>query len=297
MKRWLLLIVLLGACGADLYYSQRHKAETHVGPEAMLNALADNQREISRLPAGLVRLSDRDEVRIGDAMAQNYQVRFAATPPAEADLEHYINSVGQTLVSRKRRALDYKFHYLPDAHFVNAFALPGGHVFVAKGLLLLMASEDELASVLGHEIEHIENYHCNERFALQARLRHVPLGELVTFPVELFQAGYSKEQETEADRDGITLAVAAGYSPQGAVQFFQTLQRLHPAHANVAYSPDQEFSRVAVEGIAGYFRSHPLPAEREAQVREMERSQHWPQPPLRPLRVCPEPIKQVNAQP
>jgi predicted Zn-dependent protease len=297
MRRWLLLVVLLAASGAALYYSRRHKTETRVGPEAMLNALADTQREISRLPAGLARLSDGEEVRIGDAMAQNYLARIGALPTAEAQVQDYVNVVGQTVASHKRRALDYKFHYMPDAHLINAFALPGGHIFIGKGLMLLMASEDELASVLGHEVEHVENFHCNERVALQARLRHLPLGGLVTLPVEIFQAGYSKEQEMESDRDGIALAFEAGYSPEGAVHLFQTLARLQPAHVDVAYSPDQELSNVALEGIAGYFRSHPLPAEREAQVRQMERSEHWPKPPLRALRVRPEPVQPAKAHP
>ena len=297
MRRWLFLVVVLGAAGAALYYSERHKTETRVGPEAVLNALADTQREISRIPAKLARLSDGEEIRIGDTMAQRYLARIGALPPAEAQLQDYVSEVGQTVASRKRRALDYKFHYIPDARLVNAFTLPGGHVFISKGLFLLLASEDELASVLGHEVEHVENYHSNERVTLAARLRHVPLGGLVTLPVELFQAGYSKEQEMEADRDGITLAVEAGYSPEGAVNLFQTFARLQPAHVNVAYSPDQELSTVALEGIAGYFRSHPLPAEREAQVRQMERSQHWPQPPLRALRVRPQPLQRANANP
>jgi predicted Zn-dependent protease len=287
MRRWLFLFFMVGASGAILYYAQRHKAETRVGPEAMLNALADTEREISRVPAGLARLSDRDEVRIGDAMAQNFVARRGALSPAEAEVEDYISAVGQTVAGRARRNFGYSFHYIPVPSLVNAFALPGGHVFIGKGLILLMESEDELASVLAHEIEHVENYHCNDRVALLARLRHVPLSELVVLPVELFQAGYSKEQEMEADRGGIALAVEAGYSPQGALHLFQTFARLHPAQTNHPSSPDQELSKVALEGIAGYFRSHPLPAEREALVRRLMEAEHWPQPALRDLRVRP----------
>ena len=294
MRRWLMMVVVLGACAAILFYAQRHKTETHVGPEAMLNALADTQREISRLPAGLARLSDRDEVRVGDAMAQNYEARTGVLGAADAEVEDYVNAVGRTVAARGRRKLEYKFHYIPDSNLVNAFALPGGHVFIGKGLILLMQSEDELASVLGHEVEHVENYHCNDRVALQARLRHIPLGGLVMLPIELFQAGYTKEQEMEADRDGIALAVEAGYSPQGALQLFQTFARLEPAQMSHSYSPDQELSKVALEGIAGYFRSHPLPAEREAQVQRLMQAQHWPQPALRALRVRPVQAAAVN---
>lgn len=288
MKRWLILIVILGASGAALYYSQRHKTETRVGPEGMLNALAETQREISRVPARLTRLSDDKEIRIGDGMAQNYLGRRGPLSAGDVELEKYVATVGKIVSGRARRKLDYKFHYIPDSGFINAFALPGGHVFIGKGLIQLMDSEDELASVLGHEVEHVDNYHCNDRVALQARLRNLPLGELAALPVELFQAGYSKEQELEADRDGANLAVLAGYSPQGAIRLFQAFGRLHREYVTKAESPDQELSQVAIEGIVGYFRSHPLPEEREAQIRQIMASQKWPQPPEKALRVRPE---------
>jgi predicted Zn-dependent protease len=287
MKRWLAMILILGGSGAALYYSQRQKTETRVGPEAMLNALADTQREMSRVPARLTRLSDDDEIRIGDGMAQNYLARRRQPSPGDIELENYIATVGTAVSGRARRKLNYRFHYIPDTGFVNAFALPGGHVFIGKGLLQLMQTEDELASVLGHEVEHVDNYHCNERVALH----HLPLGDMIALPVALFQAGYSKEQEMEADRDGADLAVRAGYSPQGAIHLFQTFARLEKSSQEKAQSPDQELSQVAINGIVGYFRSHPLPAEREAQIRRIMASQKWPQPPEKPLRVRPEPVR------
>lgn len=66
MRRLVILIALLAAAGAALYYSERHKQESRVGPEAMLNALADTQRELSRVPASVTRISDEEEIRIGD---------------------------------------------------------------------------------------------------------------------------------------------------------------------------------------------------------------------------------------
>jgi predicted Zn-dependent protease len=263
----------------------------------MLNALAETQREMSRLPAGIVRFSDPEEIRAGDAMAQRYLAQRGKLSAADAEIENYVAEVGRAVAVHARRKLDYRFHYIPSANLVNAFALPGGHVFLGKGMLRLMDSEDELASVLGHEVEHVDNYHCNDRVALEARLKHLPLGGLVTLPVELFQAGYSKEQELEADREGASLAVMAGYSPQGAIRMFQTFARLHNAYVNKAQSPDQEFSQVALQGIAGYFRSHPLPEEREAQIRRIMTSRNWPQPPEKKLRLSPEPAKTAAVHP
>ena len=71
-----------------------------------------------------------------------------------------MSRVGAKLAHNAHRNLPYKFHYLPDDYLVNAFALPGGHIFIGKGLLNLMDTEDELASVLGHEVEHVDLGHA-----------------------------------------------------------------------------------------------------------------------------------------
>ena len=186
-----------------------------------------------------------------------------------------------------RRKLPYKFHYIPDSDFVNAFALPGGHVFVGQGLLALMQSEDALAAVLGHEVEHIDLRHCSERMQTEAHLRNLgALGDLVGLPVEVFLAGYSKEQEMEADRDGTTLAVKAGYSPLGILQLFGEFKKLEQAGSSddKPATPVDEAAQVSLQTVEGYFRSHPPATQREEQVRELMRSQHWATPPLRKLR-------------
>jgi hypothetical protein len=78
---------------------------------------------------------------------------------------------------------------------------------------------------------------------------------------------------------------------------FQTFARLHSEYVTKAQRPDQELSQVAVQVIAGYFRSHPLPAEREVQIRSLMASQKWPQPPLKSLRVRPEPVQKAAVKP
>ena len=293
MKRVLIPALILAIAGAALYYSERHKQETRVGPEAVLNALADTQRGISRVPAALTRLSDEEEIHMGDSMAQGYTTRYTVNQPEDAALQEYVNKVGVIVAAHARRKLEYKFHYIPDENLINAFALPGGHVFIGKGLILLMDSEDELANILGHEVEHIDNYHCVERFQLKTRLHDVPLAELLTLPVEFFQAGYTKEQELEADRDGTWLAVLAGYSPQGAVRMFEAFARLQREYVLKAESPDQELSQVAIQGIMGYFRSHPLPQERIHQIQRIMAARNWSAHPEKALRVRPVATKAV----
>jgi predicted Zn-dependent protease len=285
VKRLIAFAILLSCVSGVLYYSQRNKADARVGPQGMLNTLAETQREISRIPAGVTRISTQEEEQIGDSMARSYAHRSHPLQGHDAEMQQYVAAVGLVVSSHARRKLDYRFHYIPDPNLINAFALPGGHVFIGKGLIGLMKSEDELASVLGHEVEHIDNYHCVERVQLDSRLRHIPLAELIELPVSLFQAGYSKEQELEADRDGTYLAIQAGYSPQGAIHLFQAFGKLHREYVLKAETPHEELSQVAIEGIVGYFRSHPLPDERESQIREIALKKKWPNPPLRALRV------------
>jgi predicted Zn-dependent protease len=282
MKRLIAFIVVLAAAAVALYYSDRHKRETRVGPEAVLNALADTQRELSRVPAAMTRISDEEEISIGNTLAEHYAAQLGT---GDAAMQDYVTAVGRKVASRARRKFDYKFHYVPDDSLVNAFALPGGHVFIGKGMVRLIQTEDELASILGHEVEHIDNYHCVERYQLKARMHDLPLAELLALPVQLFQAGYGKEQELEADRDGTYLAVMAGYSAQGAVHLFERFQRLHREYVLKAESPDQELSQVAIAGIEGYFRSHPLPEERVNQIERIIAAKKWRSIPEKPLKV------------
>lgn len=296
MRRLLGLAVILAAAVAVLYYSQHRKPKSHVGAQGVLNAMADTQREISRIPARLTRLSDTEEIRIGDAMAQSSSAGLSLRTQRDREMQQYVTRVGRIVSGRARRKLDYKFHYIADPGFVNAFALPGGHIFIGEGLIRLMDTEDELASTLGHEIEHVDNYHCAERVQVEARVRHIPLGGLIALPVELFMAGYSKEQELEADRDGAQLAVMAGYSPQGAVHLFQQLEKLQRQYVLKAENPDDELSKVAIQGIIGYFRSHPLPQERLDQINEIIASKNWPQRPERALKVRPEQLQSAQSK-
>lgn len=284
MKRWIVLALLVLAAAATLYYSERHKVQNRVGPEAVLTAAAEVQKEVSHPVARVVRLSDDKEIEIGDSIAGQY-ASAGGNNDANGPMEEYVNTVGRRVAERARRKLDYKFHYIPDSGFINAFALPGGQIFIGKGLIALMDSEDELAAVLGHEVEHVDHYDCNERVAIEARLRKVPLGELIQLPIALFQAGYSKEQEMEADRDGTALAVMAGYSPLGALHMFQTFERLNREYIQKAESPQEELSQVAIRTIEGYFRSHPLPQERQHQIEALIASEKWPEPKERPLKV------------
>jgi beta-barrel assembly-enhancing protease len=290
MKRWLPLSVIVVAGILAIVAVQWQRISARPSGQSLLTAAADAQHEMTRVPAHFDRMSDADEIALGDQLASEYAERWsgsAADAAKNRAIEAYLQTVGERVSAGARRKLPYKFHYIPDSGFVNAFALPGGHVFVGQGLLALMQSEDALAAVLGHEVEHIDLRHCSERMQTEAHLRNLgALGDLVGLPVEVFLAGYSKEQEMEADRDGTTLAVKAGYSPLGILQLFGEFKRLEGdgASDDKPATPVDEAAQVSLQTVEGYFRSHPPAAQREEQVRELMRSQHWATPPLRKLR-------------
>ena len=274
MKRALVLIVVLGLAIAGLIIVQRRHDKSVVSPNAVLNIAADVERDTLRAPMHFTRLSDEEESRIGDEMAANF-LAYRSPEPMPA-LEREVQRIGGKLAAHAHRKLRYQFHLITAGRFQNAFALPGGHVFIGLGLIKMMDTEDELAGVLGHELEHIDHYHCAELVQVQAQMRKLHLdiaGDLLQIPLTLFQVGYTKDQEAEADREGLLLSAAAGYSPYGFTDLFEKFEKYDRSQTR-ADSPPEEAAQVALGTLSGYFRSHPETHERIAQARATITAHH-----------------------
>jgi predicted Zn-dependent protease len=281
MKRSVVYVVfflILGTALAGLYWSARRTKSTPVSANAVLQMAADAQRDLSRGPMQVTRISDAREIAIGNELATRYTSQVETFTPEEEAVQAYIRRIGGAMSLRAHRQLPYKFHLLPDKNLINAFSLPGGHIFIGEGMLDLMETEDELASVLGHEIEHIDHYHCVERVQIEAKLKGFNLdvlGALLQVPMEFWQAGYYKDEEFEADREGMWIAVAAGYSPYGSVKLFERFAELCNEQTIQAVDPADELSQLAQQSLTGYFRTHPLPSERLAQAKTLIAQEHW----------------------
>ena len=226
---------------------------------------------------------------MGDELAAQYEsAQPVQTPEAQA-LERYVRQIGGRVAAHAKRKLAYRFHLIPSADFINAFALPGGHIFIGQGLLDQLTSEDELAFVLGHEIEHVDHYHAAERVQVEAQLKHLDLdivAAIAQIPISLWQAGYNKDEEFEADREGLRLAVAVGYSAQGAVKLLEKFTKLDREYVIHAETPTDELSQLTIDGLMGYFRSHPLSSERLALAKEIIAQDHLPtNQPLKPFHL------------
>jgi predicted Zn-dependent protease len=181
-------------------------------------------------------------------------------------LREYVAGLGRKLVLVSDRPR-LKFHFtILDSDLLNAFAAPGGFVFVTRGLLSQVENEAELAVVLGHEIAHVCALHSvvliqkqlgyGALGVLGAILAGVALGPeamvMVGQTADLFTGlyllGYSREHEREADRVGLRYAISAGYNPQAALSFFHRLEVLETRAGGEEWEP--------------YSRSHPAVGER-----------------------------------
>src|SRR6266850_1671594 len=196
------------------------------------------------------------------ALGRDVAARLVGAAPlvADARAQRYVNHVGRWLASQTERAdLPWKFGVL-EAPQINAFAVPGGTVFITRGLLEKMGSEAELAGVLGHEIAHVLRKHhlkAIQKGALaslsgdvagaaltnvNSEARH----KLVAFGTEMYSRGLDKGDELEADRLGVVIAARAGYDAYGLPSVLQTLQGMNAADSAVALM----------------FKTHPAPGER-----------------------------------
>jgi predicted Zn-dependent protease len=172
----------------------------------------------------------------------------------------------------RRHGIHYQFHVI-DSPGINAFALPGGQVFVMRGLLEFVESEAELAAVLGHEISHVDLRHCVERYQYEAKLKKagVPeLGWIVETAHRLVTLGFSPKQELEADAQGERLSVESDYDPDaGAALFARMKTRFHEPSRVQATTPAGEVTQAAGEAIGSYFRTHPRSEERVRRLNDM----------------------------
>ncbi len=168
-------------------------------------------------PRTTVLSSEADDARAGQESARAVQASLGLVD--DAKLTAYVDAVGRKLVPHAaQRSFLYRFHVV-NQWGPNAFALPGGAIYVSRGALVLAGSEDELANVLAHEITHAAERHAAARQAYVEQLHPLSLGFLRAAQI----AAYSRDQERAADAGGQRIAAAAGYDPAGITRFLQSL--------------------------------------------------------------------------
>ena len=213
-------------------------------------------------------LTPENEYYLGRAVAANIAgVYKIYQNPA---LQTYLNKICQTIVINSPRPDIYNGYHVAilDTDEINAFATPGGHIFVTRGLIACAGNEDALAAVIAHEVAHIQLRHAltsirNARYVNAAvsgtlaglgeaagggniaeltNIMSESVNEIITTMVV---KGFSKKDELEADATALSLLASAGYQPSGLVEMLEVLKQ-----------------RQGNDKSKGFGKTHPAPAER-----------------------------------
>lgn len=209
-------------------------------------------------------VSESQEVAMGKEADPQILAEYGAYKDDE--LAAFIDNLGQSLARVSHRPqLKYTFRVV-DSPIINAFALPGGYVYVTRGILAHFNSEDELAGVLGHEIGHVVARHGAEQMSRQQLAGlGLGIGSLVSehfaryanvagAGLSLLFLSYSRSQESESDRLGVEYSTKTGYDSHKMAEFFQTLDRMRGDSG---------------QSLPSFLSTHPDPGDRERKVHQL----------------------------
>jgi predicted Zn-dependent protease len=203
-RRRLLAFVSIPACAAALVFAACSSSPKPGGEEKKRTVL----------------LTEYDDARVGAEASRQVESEIGLLDDPELDA--YVNEIGKKLLRGvPRRSFHYQFKVV-DQFEPNAFALPGGYIFISRGLLALANTEDELANVIGHEIVHAARRHASAQQEVERGGN--PLAMPWVRAANL--AAYGRDMERTADRGGQMLAAAAGYDPMGMSTFLGNLGQM-----------------------------------------------------------------------
>ena len=212
-------------------------------------------------PLKALSMSEENECKLGAKEHQKIIAQYGIY--RDKDLQDYVSMVGQRVAAQSSRPnLEYHFTLLDD-EIINAFALPGGYVYVTRGMLTHVNTESELAAILGHEVAHVTEKHGlrNQSKAklldLAAQIASAVTGTAGVYDLGgilggVLLKGYSREFELEADAVGSRYMAKAGYSPDAMLNTIEILKdkdRIEIAHARIEKRTPQVYH--------GFLSTHP----------------------------------------
>ncbi|MEO8513100.1 MAG: M48 family metalloprotease [Ignavibacteria bacterium] len=214
-----------------------------------------------------VSLTVDQEIKLGIQSAPE-MIREFGGEYKDSKLQAYIDKVGGRLVQSTeagKSPYQFDFHLLADANTVNAFALPGGQIFITYALYDRLKTEDQLAGVLGHEIGHVINRHSAEHIAKQELTQGLiqatdiatgDPGMISRFVGNMVNMKYGREDELESDSYGVKYLVESGYKPEAMIEVMKILKEAsgggnQPEFMSTHPSPDNRIEKLK-EVIAKY---------------------------------------------
>jgi len=221
----------------------------------------------------VVMMSETQELELGQKAAAQVAQQMTLMPEDDP-LVKYVNKVGQRVAAvSDRPELFYRFHVVDDTT-INAFALPGGYIYIYRGLLIHMNSEAELAAVLGHEIGHVTARHAVQQYT-KAQLYQIgamaasifvpgasQMGQVSNLVANAVIAGYGREDELQSDELSIKYIARAGYDVDATENILKTLKRLDDLDTR----EQEDTTGKRPEKYHGAFASHPETIKRIDEV-------------------------------
>ncbi|WP_299118349.1 M48 family metalloprotease [uncultured Tenacibaculum sp.] len=183
-----------------------------------------------------ISISPKQEIAIGLSSAPQMAQQHGGLYPSQ-QYQDLVDKIGKKLVDNsiaKQSGYPFDFHLLKDERTINAFALPGGQIFITFALFSKLKNEDQLAGVLGHEIGHVIGRHSAARMAKQDLTQGILSGAAVGFDPSTAQGmaaianvinmKYGRSDELESDELGVKLMVDAGYNPESLIGVMEILK-------------------------------------------------------------------------
>lgn len=210
--------------------------------------------------------SSQDELSMGKAV--DAQIKKEYKTSQDPALLSRIKTIGDRVaVNAGRSDIPFTFQVL-ETDQVNAFAGPGGYVYVTTGLLKLVGSDDELACVLGHEIGHVAARHAVKQlqsqvfYSLSASIifseeRYAEIEKAVNLAFNLRQLSYSRKDELQADELGMQYGLKSGYKPEGMLSFLKKLAEIEKKQPRLIIVPlsTHPVSSVRIENATAWIES------------------------------------------
>jgi len=262
-----ILLALAGCAGEGVNLSQLSSLASGAGSSSSGINAGTLVQTAQKVQQASTEINEEQEIALGRGIASNLLGAQHSGLHPDKQLQQYVNRVGRWLASQSERP-DLPWHFVVlDNEGLNAFAAPGGYVFVTSGLLAQMSSEAELAGVLGHEISHVLKKHHLQAIqknawasigvdlggqVLSSKTGVPPAlaGAMTNVVKNLYASGLDQADEYEADRMGVVLAARAGYDPYGLPAVLQMME---------SFDPDAPL-------VALMFATHPPLAQRLEQL-------------------------------
>ncbi len=250
----ILIAVLIAAVALISYYSKTE-----------INPITGEKQRVS--------LTQEQEVALGlqSAPQMIQQMGGLSRDPAATSL---VERVGRKLVNNTeagKSVYKFDFHVLADNQTINAFALPGGQIFITTGLLNLLKTEDELAGVLGHEIGHVIGRHSAEQMAkdelTQGLISATTIATsdpnspgmqaaIAQYVGSVINMKYGREDEIEADRFGVKYLFETGYQPEAQIEVMEILEKASGGQRQPEFLSTHPYPENRIEAIKKYIQEY-----------------------------------------